>query len=266
MNCGWGTGGFKATPGSGHVFAHTIANDSPHPINAPFTIERFRRGRLIGEITTRAGGSSAAAGKRNPIDAMRASGAAEACLGIATVITSAKPHELERGLGSWHAEWFTIPLVFQTAAAAPWQPRGGHRSPRTAEGALGLVAELVGDLLDDDCGGVAGGSRRLDVDVGAGVLERDEHPGARHQERRSQVQQERTRPVPTPAEAEAPAEERLTYTLTEAARRLGISRALAYEAANRGELPVCRIGRRVLIPRAALLRLLEDGPPDSRPA
>ena len=37
VNCGWGTGGFKATPGSGHVFAHTIANDDPHPINAPFT-------------------------------------------------------------------------------------------------------------------------------------------------------------------------------------------------------------------------------------
>ena len=74
------------------------------------------------------------------------------------------------------------------------------------------------------------------------------------------MQQERTRPAPTPAETEAPAEERLTYTLTEAARRLGISRALAYEAVNRGELSVCRIGRRVLIPRAALLRLLEDGP------
>jgi excisionase family DNA binding protein len=54
--------------------------------------------------------------------------------------------------------------------------------------------------------------------------------------------------------------------LTEAARRLGISRALAYEAANRGELPVCRIGRRVLVPRAALLRLLEDGPSEGRSA
>jgi excisionase family DNA binding protein len=79
------------------------------------------------------------------------------------------------------------------------------------------------------------------------------------------VQQERTRPASAPAETPA-GQERLTYTLNEAARRLGISRALAYEAANRGELPVCRIGRRVLIPRAALLRLLEDGPPDSRPA
>jgi 3-carboxy-cis,cis-muconate cycloisomerase len=72
----------------------------------------------LGEITTRAGGSSAAAGKRNPIDAMRAMAAAEACLGVSTIITHAKPHELERGLGSWHAEWFAIPLVFQTAGAA----------------------------------------------------------------------------------------------------------------------------------------------------
>ncbi len=72
----------------------------------------------LGEITTRAGGSSAAAGKRNPIDAMRAMAAAEVCLGCSTVITHAKPHELERGLGSWHAEWFVVPLVFQTAGAA----------------------------------------------------------------------------------------------------------------------------------------------------
>ena len=42
VNCGWGTGGFKATPGSGYVFAHTIARDEPHAINAPFTLERFR--------------------------------------------------------------------------------------------------------------------------------------------------------------------------------------------------------------------------------
>jgi excisionase family DNA binding protein len=79
------------------------------------------------------------------------------------------------------------------------------------------------------------------------------------------VQQERTRPASAPGEAPTD-EERLTYTLNEAAQRLGISRALAYEAAHRGELPVCRIGRRVLVPRAALLRLLEDGPSDSRSA
>ena len=54
VNCGWGTGGFKATPGSGNVFAHTIARDEPHPINAPFTIERFRTGRLIDEAAAAA--------------------------------------------------------------------------------------------------------------------------------------------------------------------------------------------------------------------
>ena len=54
VNCGWGTGGFKATPGSGHVFAHTIARDEPHKINAPFTIERFRTGRLIDEAAAAA--------------------------------------------------------------------------------------------------------------------------------------------------------------------------------------------------------------------
>jgi sarcosine oxidase, subunit beta len=54
VNCGWGTGGFKATPGSGHVFAHTIANDNPHPINAPFNLERFRTGRLIDEAAAAA--------------------------------------------------------------------------------------------------------------------------------------------------------------------------------------------------------------------
>jgi sarcosine oxidase subunit beta len=54
VNCGWGTGGFKATPGSANVFAHTIARDEPHPINAPFTLERFRNGRLIDEAAAAA--------------------------------------------------------------------------------------------------------------------------------------------------------------------------------------------------------------------
>jgi len=54
VNCGWGTGGFKATPGSAHVFAWTIARDEPHPINAPFTIERFRDGYLIDEAAAAA--------------------------------------------------------------------------------------------------------------------------------------------------------------------------------------------------------------------
>jgi sarcosine oxidase subunit beta len=54
VNCGWGTGGFKATPGSGHVFAHTLATGEPHAINAPFTLDRFRTGRLIDEAAAAA--------------------------------------------------------------------------------------------------------------------------------------------------------------------------------------------------------------------
>jgi len=49
INCGWGTGGFKATPGSGNVFAHTIARGEPHPLAVPFALERFTTGYLIDE-------------------------------------------------------------------------------------------------------------------------------------------------------------------------------------------------------------------------
>ena len=49
LNCGWGTGGFKGTPGSGWVYAHTIANDEPHPLNRAFSLERFETGALIDE-------------------------------------------------------------------------------------------------------------------------------------------------------------------------------------------------------------------------
>jgi sarcosine oxidase subunit beta len=54
VNCGWGTGGFKATPGSGHVFAHTLARAEPHRLAAPFTLDRFRTGRLIDEAAAAA--------------------------------------------------------------------------------------------------------------------------------------------------------------------------------------------------------------------
>ncbi len=49
INCGWGTGGFKATPGSGWVYAYNIAQDRPHPLNEPFSLERFSTGALIDE-------------------------------------------------------------------------------------------------------------------------------------------------------------------------------------------------------------------------
>jgi sarcosine oxidase, subunit beta len=54
VNCGWGTGGFKATPGSAYVFAATIARDEPHPVAAPFALERFTTGRLIDEAAAAA--------------------------------------------------------------------------------------------------------------------------------------------------------------------------------------------------------------------
>jgi len=47
LNCGWCYGGFKATPVSGLAFAYTIAKDEPHPLSAPFRLERFQRGTVI---------------------------------------------------------------------------------------------------------------------------------------------------------------------------------------------------------------------------
>src|SRR6202041_4120383 len=54
VNCGWGTGGFKATPGSGHVFAHLLATGEPNAVPAPFALDRFRSGALINEATAAA--------------------------------------------------------------------------------------------------------------------------------------------------------------------------------------------------------------------
>jgi len=49
VNGGWGTGGWKATPGSGHAFADLVANDEPNRIAAPFSIDRFVSGALVAE-------------------------------------------------------------------------------------------------------------------------------------------------------------------------------------------------------------------------
>jgi excisionase family DNA binding protein len=51
--------------------------------------------------------------------------------------------------------------------------------------------------------------------------------------------------------------QRLTLTVEEAATALGISRAFAYEAVARGEIPCIRIGKRILIPKIALEKMLE---------
>ncbi len=49
VNCGWGTGGFKAIPGSGWAMADLVANDRPGPLAAGFGLERFREGRFVDE-------------------------------------------------------------------------------------------------------------------------------------------------------------------------------------------------------------------------
>jgi sarcosine oxidase subunit beta len=49
VNAGWGTGGWKATPASGEVFADLVANGRPGPIAAPFALERFVTGALVAE-------------------------------------------------------------------------------------------------------------------------------------------------------------------------------------------------------------------------
>jgi sarcosine oxidase subunit beta len=49
INCGWGTGGFKAIPGSGWAMAELMAKGEPGPLAADFGMERFREGRFIDE-------------------------------------------------------------------------------------------------------------------------------------------------------------------------------------------------------------------------
>lgn len=49
LNCGWGTGGFKAIPAGGFCFAHTVATGSPHDLNVGYALDRFSRGALIDE-------------------------------------------------------------------------------------------------------------------------------------------------------------------------------------------------------------------------
>ena len=52
LNGGWCYGGFKATPGSGMLFAHALAKGEPHPIAAPFNLGRFASGALIDEAAS----------------------------------------------------------------------------------------------------------------------------------------------------------------------------------------------------------------------
>lgn len=71
----------------------------------------------IGEVTTRSGGSSSIPHKKNPIDSVRALAATDICHGAAAIVRGGRPHELDRSLGSWQAEWAAIPLLFSSASA-----------------------------------------------------------------------------------------------------------------------------------------------------
>ena len=49
VNCGWGTGGFKAIPAGGLLLAHSLAKGEPHPLAEKFGLDRFRSNRLVDE-------------------------------------------------------------------------------------------------------------------------------------------------------------------------------------------------------------------------
>ena len=49
INCGWGTGGYKAIPAGGDTMATTLATGKPHPLIAAFSLERFKAGALVDE-------------------------------------------------------------------------------------------------------------------------------------------------------------------------------------------------------------------------
>jgi sarcosine oxidase subunit beta len=49
INCGWGTGGYKAIPAGGDTMAHTVATGKPHPLIARFNLDRFRTAALVDE-------------------------------------------------------------------------------------------------------------------------------------------------------------------------------------------------------------------------
>ena len=49
INCGWGTGGYKAIPAGGDTMAQTVVDDKPHPLIRAFDLARFERGALVDE-------------------------------------------------------------------------------------------------------------------------------------------------------------------------------------------------------------------------
>ena len=60
--------------------------------------------------------------------------------------------------------------------------------------------------------------------------------------------------------------DRATLTVEEAAELLGVGRSCAYDAARRGDIPAVRLGRRLVVPVPALIRLLEEPVGEEQPA
>ncbi len=110
----------------------------------------------IGEVRVRGGRSSSMPQKSNPVDAMRALAAAEASLGVASVVTRGSPQALERGLGAWHAEAFAVPLVFHTAAAAL------EATARCLESLEPDVRRMASHLTGDEREGVRAAAAEVD--------------------------------------------------------------------------------------------------------
>ncbi len=117
----------------------------------------------IAEIRVRGGGSSSMTEKRNPIGAIRAVAAAEACSAAAGIVTSGRPHELDRAVGGWHAEWLAIPLVFQTAAAAV---EGVTRCLESLEVDRDRMSAQVKDRVTPDPALIEGVLSRFDEVIG----------------------------------------------------------------------------------------------------
>ncbi len=59
--------------------------------------------------------------------------------------------------------------------------------------------------------------------------------------------------------------EKLTYTIVECAKLLGVSRSMGYESARQGKLPVLRFGRRLVVPKYAFDKMLREAKPQIPP-
>jgi len=115
-----------------------------------------------GTVRMRAGASSAMPDKRNPVDAVRARAAATACGAAASAVLAGPFHELERAAGAWHVEWWAVPQVLHTAAAAveaiaralagievvPEQLPGDEAAAAATPAALAAVDRVVAAAAD----------------------------------------------------------------------------------------------------------------------